>query len=109
MIELISSLASFILNIKNQTQKSSIEERFFSNVVGYADLKKLLMKSLLSKEPVHILLTGSPSTSKSVFLLDMLNGLDDAFFMDATGASGAGMIDRLFANKTKYFLIDEIE
>ena len=109
MNELISSLVSFILNSKNKKQTTSFEERFFSNIVGYADLKKVLMKSVLCKEPVHILLTGPPSTSKTVFLLDMVNGLDDTYFMDATGASGAGMIDRLFANKTKYLLIDELD
>jgi replication-associated recombination protein RarA len=107
---LVSSLVSvFITNNKNQNQKSSPEERFFSSVVGYADLKKLLMKSMLSKEPIHILLTGPPSTSKTVFLLDMLNGLDNAYFIDATGASGPGMTDHLFAGKTKYLLIDEID
>ena len=110
MNRLVSSLVSvFVTNNKNENQKSSPEERFFSSVVGYADLKKLLMKSILSKEPIHILLTGPPSTSKTVFLLDMLNGLDNAYFIDATGASGAGMIDHLFAGKTEYLLIDEID
>jgi replication-associated recombination protein RarA len=107
---LVSSLVSvFITNNKNLNQQSNPEERFFSSVVGYADLKKLLMKSLLSKEPIHILLTGPPSTSKTVFLLDILNGLDNAYFIDATGASGPGMTDHLFAGKTKYLLIDEID
>jgi holliday junction DNA helicase RuvB len=107
---LVSSLVSvFITNNKNLNQQSNPEERFFSSVVGYADLKKLLMKSLLSKEPINILLTGPPSTSKTVFLLDILNGLDNAYFIDATGASGPGMTDHLFAGKTKYLLIDEID
>lgn len=107
---LISSLVSvFITKNKNQNQKSSPEERFFTSVVGYADLKRLLMKSMLSKEPLHILLTGPPSTSKTVFLLDMLNGLDHTYFVDATGASGPGMIDHLFGGETKYLLIDEID
>jgi Holliday junction DNA helicase RuvB len=106
----VSSLLSFFLsNNKNQNQKSSPGERFFSSVVGYVDLKKLLMKSMLSKGPIHILLTGPPSTSKTVFLLDMLSGLDKAYFVDATGASGPGMIDHLFSGKTKYLLIDEID
>lgn len=107
---LISTLvSSFITNNNNQNQKSNAAEKFFSSIVGYSDLKRLLMKSLLSKEPVHILLTGPPSTSKTVFLLDMLNRLDDAYFIDATGVSGPGMIEHLFANKTKYLLIDEID
>jgi replication-associated recombination protein RarA len=107
---LVSSLVSFFhCNSKNQNQQLNPEERLFSSVVGYGDLKKLLMKSILSKEPVHILLTGPPSTCKTVFLLDMLKGLDDAYFVDATAASGSGIIDHLFETKTKYLLIDEID
>jgi MoxR-like ATPase len=107
---LVSSLVSYLLsNNKNQNHQSNQAERFFSSVVGYRDLKKLLMKSILSKEPIHILLTGPPSTSKTVFLLDMLKRLDDAYFVDATAASGSGIIDHLFECKTKYLLVDEID
>ena len=90
-------------------QNSSEEEEFFSNVVGYPEIKKLLLKSIVAKDPVHILLTGPPSSSKTVFLLEMLEGLDDTYFIDAVGASGAGMMDHLFNDKTKYLLIDEID
>lgn len=87
----------------------SYEDKFFSNVVGYSDVKKLLLKSIVSKEPVNILLTGPPSSSKTVFLLDMLDALDDSYFMDATITTSAGMIDYLFTHDTKYLLIDEID
>jgi Holliday junction DNA helicase RuvB len=39
----------------------------------------------------------------------MLRGLDDVYFVDAVGASGAGMTGHLFNNNTKYLLIDEID
>ena len=90
-------------------QYTSEEEEFFSNVVGYPEIKKLLLKSIVAKDPVHILFTGPPSSSKTVFLLEMLEGLDDTYFIEAVGASGAGMIDHLFNDKTKYLLIDEID
>lgn len=110
MTGLVFSLVSlFNSNNKNQIYQTNPGERFFSSVVGYRDLKKLLIKSFLSKEPIHILLTGPPSTSKTVFLLDMLKGLDDAYFVDATAASGPGIIDHLFESKTKYLLVDEID
>jgi Holliday junction DNA helicase RuvB len=85
------------------------EEKFFSDIVGYSDIKKLFMKSIVCKEPVHILLTGPPACSKTVFLLEMLEGLDNTYFIDAIGASGAGMVDHLFNNDTKYLLVDEID
>ena len=90
-------------------RKLSHEEKFFSNVVGYPDIKRLLLKSVVSKDPVSILLTGPPSSSKTVFLLELLGGLNDAYFVDAVSASGPGMIEHLFSNKTKYLLIDEID
>jgi len=90
-------------------EKITAEEKFFSNVVGYEDIKKLLLRSISGKEPAHVVLTGPPSSSKTVFLLEMLRGLDDAYFIDAVGASGAGVIDHLFNNNIKYLLIDEID
>jgi hypothetical protein len=39
----------------------------------------------------------------------MLNGLEHSYFMDATGATGAGKIEQLFANKVRYLLVDEID
>jgi replication-associated recombination protein RarA len=90
-------------------RRLSPEEKFFSNVIGCTDIKKLLFKCVISKEPVNILLTGPPSSSKTIFLLEMLKGLDDAYFMDGAGASAAGMTDHLFNSNTKYLLIDEID
>jgi Holliday junction DNA helicase RuvB len=90
-------------------QQLSPEEKFFANVVGYPEIKKLLLKSVVAKDPVHIILSGPPSSSKTVFLLEMLEGLDDTYFIDAVGASGAGMMDHLFNGNTKYLLIDEID
>ena len=90
-------------------EKLSPEEKFFSSIVGYRDIKRLLFKSVVSKDPISILLTGPPSSSKTAFLLDMLEGLSNVFFVDAVGVSGAGMIDHLFCNNTKYLLVDEID
>lgn len=90
-------------------QKLSQEEKFFSNVVGYSDIKRLLFKCIVSRDPVSILLTGPPSSSKTVFLLEMLEGLNDAYFVDAFGVSGSGLSEHLFSNKTKYLLVDEID
>ena len=58
---------------------------------------------------MNVLLTGPPSSCKTVFLLEMLEGFKDAYFIDASGISGPGMINHLFTNHTKYLLIDEID
>jgi len=88
----------------------SHEERFFSSIYGYEDIKKLLMRCIFAKEPTYVLLIGPPGCCKTVFLLEMARGLDNkAYFMDATSASGAGIIDYLFENDIKYLLVDEID
>jgi Holliday junction resolvasome RuvABC ATP-dependent DNA helicase subunit len=93
-----------------QHEQKPVEERFFSSIVGYSDLKRMFMKAIVSKEPVHILLTGPPATSKTVFLLEMRNELHNSHFVDGTATSGKGMIDFLFDNpKTEYLLIDEVD
>ncbi len=74
----------------------SQEERFFSSIYGYDDIKKLLMRCISAKEPTHVLLIGPPGSCKTVFLLEMDRGLDNkTYFTDATSASGPGIIDYL--------------
>ena len=58
-----------VLGVEEESSLPPEEEKFFSDIVGYPDIKKLFMKSVVSKEPIHILLTGPPASSKTVFLL----------------------------------------
>jgi Holliday junction DNA helicase RuvB len=89
---------------------NNLEELLFTPIVGYSDIKKLLMRSILSKEQTHILLTGPPATSKTVFLLEMSKELSDTYFIDGTATSGVGIIDFLFSHpNARIILIDEIE
>ena len=85
------------------------EENFFHDIVGYSEIKRLFMKAVVARDPIHILLTGPPASSKSLFLMKLLEGLDNAFYFDAVGASGPGMTDYMFSNDVKYLIIDEID
>ena len=102
---LFKKIDSFFIDNEHLSE----EQKFFPNVVGYPEIKKLLLRALVTKEPVNVLLTGPPASSKTVFLLEMLQGLDDVFFVDGVAASGAGVMNQLFNNNTKYLLIDEID
>lgn len=96
----------FSFNIEDKAH----EERFFSDIHQYDDLKQLLSRVLLSKESVHCVLVGPPASGKTIFLLSIQKKMKDVFFIDATNASGAGIVDKLFAYpRTKIILIDEIE
>lgn len=89
---------------------NKFEDVLFNSITGFSDIKKLLMRSILSKEPIHIIMTGPPATSKTVFLLEMFRELSNAYFIDGTATSGPGIIDFLFSHpNTKFLLVDEIE
>jgi replication-associated recombination protein RarA len=85
-------------------------ESLFNEVYGYGDLKFLLAKMVLSKQSLHAVLVGPPASGKTMFLLAIQQRMKDVVFIDATNASGAGIVDKLFSNhNTKIILIDEIE
>ena len=71
-------------------------------------LKRLFQISLDSKEPVSILLSGVPSSGKTMFLQCLMK-LDSSYFIDGGNSSKAGMIDYIFDNKPNHLLIDEID
>jgi len=106
---MFKSLLKKISTFDGPAHTQTYEDKFFSNIVGYSDVKKLLLKSIVSKEPVNILLTGPPSSCKTIFLLEILDTMEGTYFMDATSITSAGMIDYLFEHDTKYLLIDEID
>jgi len=83
----------------------------FDNIVGYEGIKRTFVRSLNSKEPVHILLVGRPGQAKTLFLKCILErfGEKNVFFTVGGNASKSGMIDVLFNMQPKYLLIDEIE
>jgi len=106
---MFKSLLKKISTFDGPAHTQTYEDKFFSNIVGYSDVKKLLLKSIVSKEPVNILLTGPPSSCKTIFLLEILDTIEGTYFMDATSITSAGIIDYLFEHDTKYLLIDEID
>ena len=85
--------------------------QIFDNIIGYEGIKRTFLRSLNSKEPVHILLVGSPGQAKTLFLKCVLEayGSTKTFFTVGGNASKSGMIDVLFDMRPKYLLVDEIE
>ena len=94
---------------KRSNRKEPPEERFFSSIHGYSDIKKLLMRAIVSRESISILLCGPPASSKTVFLIEMMKGLDNTCYIDCTNTTGAGLVDKLFNKDIQYLLLDEIE
>jgi replication-associated recombination protein RarA len=98
------------INLTKQTFLNCQGNRFFSEVHLYDDLKQLLRRMLIFKESVHCVLVGPPASGKTMFLLSIQKNMKNVFFIDATNASGPGIVDKLFAYpSTKIILVDEIE
>jgi replication-associated recombination protein RarA len=94
---------------ENIPKTKTEDEELFDSIIGYGDIKKLFMRCIQSNEPMHIILDGAPASAKSMFLLSMKDRLEHTYFVDATNASGPGMVEYLFKNDVKYLLIDECE
>ena len=64
-----------------------------------------------SKYTNSVLLAGPPASSKTIFILELLDHFKGkAYFVDGTTASGMGIIDYLFDHTDlKFLLIDEID
>jgi replication-associated recombination protein RarA len=94
----------FTYNRYNQKQK------LFDDVIGYDDLKELLTKCLVVKDSCNVLLSGPPASSKTMFLLSLQKEVSNTCFIDASNASGPGLIDYLFEfPNTQVICIDELD
>ena len=87
----------------------SREDRFFDDIIGHAEIKRLFGLALESNEPTHILLSGPPASAKTMFLMSLRQHLRYSFFVDCGSATKAGIIEYLFENRPRYLLADEID
>ena len=99
-------LLSRLLGRGEQKPKNEL----FDTIIGYSDIKEVLSLSLQSREPVHILLSGPPASSKTLFLLDILNhNKERAYFIDGARTSKVGIFDLCFELRPRILIIDEID
>jgi Holliday junction DNA helicase RuvB len=90
---------------KLTTKKS---DKFFQDIVGYNDIKRLFTMALQADQPVSILLSGPPASAKTLFL-QYLKKLENSYFVDGGSSTKAGIIEYIFEHKLKYLLIDELD
>jgi MoxR-like ATPase len=95
------------LNFLNQKKR---EERLFSEISGYTDVKATLLKALQCPDPIHILLVGPAGIGKTRFLKAIEREYKDlSYFALASASTGSGMIQYCFEHAPRLLLIDEIE
>ena len=84
------------------------EDSLFADIYGCDDIKKLLRMALESNHTCSILLTGPPTSAKTLFLQSLMK-LRDSCFMDCSNATKSGIVDYVFNHKPKYLLLDELD
>jgi Holliday junction resolvasome RuvABC ATP-dependent DNA helicase subunit len=91
--------------------KESKKSGRFDKIVGYEKVKSAFEKFLIKDKKVEILLTGDPSTAKTMFLEAMEKSLKHVEFIPCNTASKAGVMEKLFAlhKDTEVLLLDEID
>jgi Holliday junction DNA helicase RuvB len=70
------------------------EDKLFSDIYGYDDVKKLFRMAVESNHTCSILLTGPPASAKTLFLQSSMK-LKDSHFIDCSSASKSGIVDFL--------------
>jgi MoxR-like ATPase len=88
---------------------SQVYKPLFGEIIGHHNIKKILIRSLLSNEPVHVLLVGSPGSAKTLFLTEIIHSFRYCIFAVASNTTRAGLMDQLFKTMPKYLLMDELE
>jgi Holliday junction DNA helicase RuvB len=81
----------------------------FEEIIGHADIKRILTKAILSKRPVHILMVGSPASAKTMFLTEIMQRFKSSLFVVGSNTTKAGLVNQLFERGPKFLLIDELE
>ena len=91
----------------NMITPIEIPKDIFAPVVGYEMEKKLILMGLKSDKPVHFILKGPPSTSKSVFLME-LEHIPGSVAVEGTTSSKCGINEILLDERPKILIVDEI-
>jgi len=81
----------------------------FKEIIGHYDIKQIFVKAILSKKPVHLLLTGSPGSAKTMFLTEIMRHQKPSYFIVGSNTTKAGLVNQLFERQPKFLLIDELE
>jgi Holliday junction DNA helicase RuvB len=91
-----------------EQKEAAIPENMFELITGYDDIKWVILQSLRTDKPVHVLLVGPPATAKSLFLMD-LERLEGSRYVLGGSATKAGITRFIIEEKPKYLLIDELD
>jgi Holliday junction DNA helicase RuvB len=95
--------------IWNKKHFDNSRSRSFKEIIGHYEIKEILNKAIVSKNPVHILLVGRPGSAKTMFLLEINRLFKSSIFVVGSNTTKAGLTNQLFDSRPKFVLVDELE
>lgn len=107
-IELDQDIADFESNQPIYPEQVVVPADAFDIIVGYDDVKSIILKGLKSDKPVNVLFIGAPGTAKSMFL-EELNRIPGSSYHLGSSSTKAGLTEFLFDIQPRILLIDELE
>lgn len=102
------ALADYEGSFVQEPTTETLPMDLFKIIIGHEDKKEILMRSLNSKRPVHILLWGTVASAKTLFLEELAR-LPRKRFILGSSLTKAGIFDVLFNERPRYLIIDELD
>ena len=95
---------------ESPVKRYEIPDDFFDDfgIIGYDEIKKILVRSLREGIPANVLLVGPPATAKSLFLM-ALERLEGSVFIQGGTSTQGGIRDVIMGYLPSILLIDEID
>jgi len=97
-----------LLSIVDSVGRLEIPKGLFDVIEGYEDVKRLIILTLKSEKPTHVLMVGPPGTAKTLFMTECQR-IPGARYHLGSRSSKAGLTSLLLDEKPRILLIDEID
>ena len=104
----LSELLEYVSRERKVEYSEKEIRELLSDIVDQEHAKEAIIDALLSSEPVHVLLAGSPATGKTLFLL-YLSTLPGSYLAIGSRLTKAGLDEILCKYNPRILLIDELD
>jgi hypothetical protein len=85
-------------------------EQFFFPIYGLRDIKEYLYRALIDSKQTNVLLSGSSSSSKDMFLTKIYDQCNDVIYYEPAVEKKPNLVDQIYRNKNvKVIIIDSID
>ncbi|MGA9154255.1 MAG: ATP-binding protein, partial [Candidatus Nitrosopolaris sp.] len=97
-----------MFNFNLRSKFSWTKPEAFENIEGFQDIKDIIIRALDSEENYNLLLCGPPASSKTLFLMGILDIKKDGVYFDGSNTTNR-ILDVLEQKRPKDICIDELD